>query len=88
MKIIAKYLDKNGYDCDVIKARELGLIKDKKYTLKNAEIGQSHSYIEIEGIESAFNSVMFEFYDENGNEIDLMETEYNTYRRIKKYGLN
>lgn len=84
MKIFAKYLDENGYSYQPEEAREKGLIKGELYELVNASIGQSSSSIYVLGAEGSFNSVMFDFYDGTGKEIDLMETEYNTYRRIRR----
>jgi len=78
--IYVKYLDENGYDYQREKARKLGLVKDNIYELINADVGSSSSTIDLKGFEKhRFNSVMFDYFNEDMNEIDLMETRYNPW---------
>ena len=85
-KIYAKYLDRNGYEHDTLSARSCGLVKGEKYLVTNADIGGFHSSIYLLGYIGAFNSVMFEYFDENSNPIDLLATGYNQF--ASKYKKN
>ena len=80
MEIYAIYLDENGYDNDTKEAREVGLEKGKVYEVDFMDIGQSHSYVGLANFNDCFNSVMFEFEDGEGNEVDIFDTEWNPYR--------
>lgn len=72
----AIFLNKNGYNGEKEKATEAGLKEGEKYEVVYASIGQSHSNIELDGIDGDFNSVMFDYVDENGNEADIFENPY------------
>lgn len=78
--IRAKFLNRNGYDSEPIRAREKGLVEGCFYNVVDTDIGRCSSEVYLEGINYGFNSVMFEYYDEDNNEIDIIDyymDEYN-----------
>jgi hypothetical protein len=57
-----RFINKNGYDGQPDAARKAGLVEGSIYTVKEVDIGCSHSYVylkEFPGTQS-FNTVMFE----------------------------
>ena len=77
--IFAKFLGENGLLTDMLKARQQGLIFGMTYLLSSANVNSFYTDIELVGIPEKFNSAMFTFYNENGEEVDLMKTSYNNY---------
>ena len=67
-----KYLDFNGYDSDIEKARKKGLKKNEYYEFDDIDIGNWTSYIYLKGLKGSFNSVMFQYYLD-GEEIDIID---------------
>ena len=50
------------------------------YKVSNLEIGQSSSSFDIDGIDRGFNTIQFDFYDENLKKIDIFQLpEFNHY---------
>jgi hypothetical protein len=72
MKYYAIFLDKNGYDGETDDAKADGLSKGNKYEVDYVAIGQSHSRVYLEGY-GGYNTVMFDFVDEDGNEADIFK---------------
>lgn len=69
----------NGWDIDVELAKKAELKVGEKYKVKWVNMGQSHTYIGLEGYSFLFNSVQFEF-EENGVEINIYkDPRYNPY---------
>lgn len=83
-KIYGMYLDENGFPNDTVEARKKGLVHCKSYEVTDIEIGQSFTYIKLQGFDGVFNSVMFNFYDENGKSFDIIDSKYNPYLNINK----
>jgi len=54
-----KFVGVGGYDSDVPNALKAGLIVGRTYSVKYVEINDWSSYVELEGIEGKFNTVMF-----------------------------
>lgn len=54
-----EYLDFHGYPNDVPNCRKAGLEKGKRYEVAALSVGQSHSYVWLEGFDAPFNSVCF-----------------------------
>lgn len=79
--IKAIYLDEKGYDHDTKQAREAGLVQGEEYEVDYAEVGGWRSDVflvgfpneSIQGTDMGFNSVMFDYFDEDGKEIDIVE---------------
>lgn len=62
-----------GRDYDVERLKESGIQVGDKLELEDAAVGGWHTDVWLEGHEKPFNSVFFDFVDENGR-------EYNIYR--------
>jgi len=52
-----------GYDVDKEKVKKLQ--PNTHYTVSSIDMGQSHTYIYLVDVSGAFNSVNFEFYEDN-----------------------
>ena len=79
MKLFAKVENPNsGYNCDKENIKQLDI--SKMYEVEFISMGQSHTSIYLKEIDDVFNSVNFEFYDEDGNQVDIFSMpEYNLY---------
>ena len=92
MNILAEFLNENGYENEPKECLKLNMYKGCRYLVKNIEIGQSHSYVELHNFDKSFNTVMFRFLDADDwdfekqdlKEINIFKTDYNPYKRIKK----
>lgn len=58
-----------GYEGEGKRASEK-LTVGKRYIVKNVAVGRWHTGIQLEGIQGSFNSVLFDFY-ENDKRIDI-----------------
>ena len=68
-----------GLDCDVIHAVRAGLKVGEKYEVEDLSMGQSHTSIFLKGINGAFNSIQFEFFEDD-NKVDIFRNpKYNGY---------
>jgi len=83
-EIYAIYTDEGGYPLEPEIARERGLVKGEKYIVNHADVGRSFTNVFLEGFKGSFNSTMFDFIDEDGNEVDIVEEYYYTYE--EQYG--
>lgn len=52
-----------GYDVDKEKVKKLE--PNKHYEVSSIDMGQSHTYVYLVDANGAFNSVNFEFYEDN-----------------------
>lgn len=78
--IYAKYLDDNGYSSDVEHARKQGLKKGCAYIVEDADVGRCMTDVSLKGFDDTdFNSVMFEFFDVQGCDIDIVEEYRHTF---------
>lgn len=68
------------YDAENVKP----LKRDTFYPVQDVSIGQSYSSFQIIGMGGGFNTVQFDFYNEDKNPIDIFDTEYNPYRTTYK----
>lgn len=80
-KLYAKFLGENGYDSELERAMKI-LEVDCMYPVESIDIGGSSSKVYFYGFKDDYNSVMFEFYDEEFNEINIYKNgrgyyEYN-----------
>lgn len=67
-----------GYNCDKENVNKLDTLK--LYEVEYVEMGQSYTSIYLLNIDCAFNSVNFEFYDEDSNNVNIFSMpEYNPY---------
>lgn len=70
----------NGWDADVERAKEAGLKVDEKYEVENISMGQSNTKIYLKEFTGCFNSVQFEFEEENGAPVNIYkDRRYNPY---------
>lgn len=60
----------NGCDSDQEEARKV-LSPGGKYPLQNAFVEYCSTMILLKGIMGYFNSVLFDFVDDNGNPVDI-----------------
>lgn len=79
MKLFAKVEHPNsGYDYDKEDIKVLDFTK--MYEVEFVSMGQSHTNFKLKDINIYFNSVNFEFYNEDGNIVDIFKmSEYNPY---------
>lgn len=68
-----------GYDCDVEFAKKMGLEVGEKYKVEDLSMGGSHTSIFLKNINGAFNSVQFEFFEDD-KPVDIYRNpKYNGY---------
>ena len=81
--IIAKFTHPDyGYTWQQEEAKKL-LTIGEEYRVKSVNMGQSYTDVWLVGINRAFNSVLFDFYD-NGREVELRDyPEFNPYYGIR-----
>jgi len=73
-----------GYKHEQTKVKEQ-LVLNQTYKLLNAKVGRWESTVTLEGIEGCFNSVHFDFFDVNGNQIDIIKIKsFSTYAYIRE----
>lgn len=69
----------NGHDCDIKHAIKVGLNMGEKYEVEDLSMGGSHTSIFLKNIDGVFNSVQFEF-EEDDVPIDIFKDyRYNPY---------
>lgn len=69
-----------GYPGNGENAIKRGLKVGEKYEVEYIGMGQSYTSIELKGIENNFNSVLFDFEDENGVPVNIYrDPRYNPY---------
>ena len=85
-ELYAKFVHPDwGLEYNKKKVREVGLEVGRKYRVTSVDMGQSYTNIGLAGFQGLFNSVQFEFYDENDQPHDIYnDADYNPY--IKLYG--
>lgn len=73
-KIKAIHTGPGGYDSDKEQAEKV-LVKDREYTVEAIEVGGWRTDIQLLEVGDLhdFNSVMFDFYDAEGNSIDIVD---------------
>ena len=59
-----------------------GLNLGQYYIIEEVNVGQSHSSVVVNGI--AYNSIYFEYYNEDKKEVNIYE-EYSPYKRVNKH---
>lgn len=81
-KTLAKFVyPNNGYEADVERANILK--KGHYYEVEGISMGQSRTSITLKNLRGSFNSVQFEFYDNNKQALDIYTVpEYNHYLSI------
>ena len=69
----------NGYNSDKEYAEKMGLEVGERYEVANVSMGGSHTSIYLKDIKGVFNSVQFEF-EEDEKPIDIYrDPRYNPY---------
>lgn len=87
---IAKFKDKTiyaicvtldaGYQSDQKRIKESGINVGDKIELEDARVGGWNTDVYLVGYDGSFNSVFFDFVDEDGNEYDIYSDEnYKAY---------
>ena len=72
MKVYAVFkYPENGWNADIQKAKDAGLVVGKRYEMWDADVGSWNTTIYLCGVSGGFNSVQFEFEDELGKEVDI-----------------
>lgn len=81
MGIYARFLYPNyGYAGDRKDAISAGLVVGERYEVASISMGQSYTSIILSGFSGVFNSVLFEFEDENGIDLDIYkDPRFNPY---------
>lgn len=70
-----------GSKCDEKKMTDSGINIGDKIELENARVGLFHTDICLVGYKGLFNSVFFDFVDENDKEYDIyQDRKFQTYR--------
>ena len=64
----------------IIEAEDLKL--GQCYIIEKVNVGQSYSSVVVKG--KSFNSICFEYFDENKEEVNIYE-EYSPYKRVNKH---
>lgn len=64
-----------GTDFDKKAIVEAGIKVGDKIPLVNAEVGKFHTNVYLKGYPKSFNSVFFNFVDENGEDYDIYSDE-------------
>ena len=68
-----------GHDCDVEHAKKVGLKVGERYEVEDLSMGGSHTSIFLKNIDGVFNSVQFEFFEDE-QEVDIYRNpKYNGY---------
>ena len=68
-----------GHDCDVESAKKAGLKVGEKYEVEDLSMGGYYTSIWLKGIDEIFNSVQFDFYEDE-QPIDIYRSpKYNAY---------
>ena len=80
--LYAKFMYPNyGHDYDEEYAKKMGLKVGERYEVENVDMGQSYTSIYLKDIRGNFNSVQFEF-EEDEKPIDIYDDpRYNPYLR-------
>lgn len=66
----------NGWPAERDYAESMGLKVGDRYEVEYVSMGQSYTSIYLTDIEGVFNSVQFDFEEEDGTPVDI----YNDYR--------
>lgn len=69
-----------GYGSDSDGENVKPLKFDTFYPVEDVSIGQSFSSFRIIGMGCGFNTVQFDFFNEDKTPISIFDTEYNPYR--------
>lgn len=73
----------NGWDGDVKYAKEAGLKIGEKYEVEEVHMGQVNTTIFLKGLAGCFNSIQFEF-EEDDMPIDIYKSpKYNPYMNLR-----
>lgn len=78
--LYAKFIYPNyGLDCDKEYAKKMGLKVGERYEVEDISMGGSHTSVYLKDIKGSFNSVQFEF-EEDEKPIDIYrDPRYNPY---------
>jgi hypothetical protein len=70
-----------GYDYEQEEIKESGIQVGDKIELEDALVGGWHTDVWLVGYPDSFNSVFFDFVDENGEDYDLYnDMDFSAYR--------
>lgn len=77
-KYYAKLVTLNaGYPHDKLQVKK-NLILGNTYVIEDMYISAWYTDVYLEGFSGGFNSVFFEFYNENGEEVDFLSIPFAT----------
>ena len=81
--LYAKFMHPDyGLDCDIKHAIKVGLKVGEKFEVKDLSMGQSYTSIFLKDIEGVFNSVQFDFYEDEQPINIFKSPKYNPYLNI------
>lgn len=75
-----------GSEYDQGKINSSGIRVGDKIELETACVGAFHTDIYLVGYEGSFNSVFFDFEDENGDVYDIYQDEKFWSHKMRQYG--
>lgn len=73
MKVYAKFVENCGWNDDKKRAIDNGLVIGKTYEVDEVIVHSYHTRVYLKGFKDWFNSVAFEFYNEDGTESTIIE---------------
>jgi hypothetical protein len=81
--VIATLVRKDcGYESDQKQVEDMFI--GNKYEVENISVGQSHTNVYLKGHPVSFNSIHFEFTDDNGNPVDIFkDARFSPYIQYK-----
>lgn len=72
-----------GHDCDKEYVKKMGLKVGERYEVEDISMGGSHTSVYLKDIKGSFNSVQFEF-EEDEKPIDIYrDPRYNPYLSLR-----
>ena len=80
MKVYAKFVENCGWNDDKKRAIDNGLVIGKTYEVDGVIVHSYHTRIYLKGFKDWFNSVAFEFYNEDGTKSTIIEDAIMEYQ--------
>lgn len=80
--LYAKFIHaNNGWIGDRERAKRAGLKVGEKYEIEFVSVGRSYTSVYLKNIDGFFNSVLFDFEEEDGTPVNIYnEPKYSLYR--------
>ena len=80
MKVFAKFIRNCGWDNDKKRAIENGLIIGETYEVDEVIVHSYYTRVYLKGFKDWFNSVAFDFYNEDRTESTIIEDAIREYQ--------